>query len=94
MRVNKAGYVVVTGGHFEHRVVMERHLGRKLGWKEHVHHKNGDKQDNRLENLELLTRAQHVALHNKLSPKRKKSHLSTVVHPVSFVITDDASGCR
>lgn len=42
---------------------MERHLGRKLLLQEHVHHCNGNWQDNRLENLEVLPAKAHLALH-------------------------------
>ena len=47
----------------EHRAVMERILNRTLQPNEVVHHRNGDVTDNRPENLELLTRAEHTSLH-------------------------------
>ena len=37
----------------QHRVIMEKHIGRKLEQFEHIHHKNGIRHDNRVENLEL-----------------------------------------
>lgn len=53
------GYRMI-GKRLEHRVVMERVLGRKLERHETVHHINGDRTDNRPENLQLWIKKAHV----------------------------------
>ena len=50
-----------------HRHLMEEKLGRKLGFNEIVHHKNGDKFDNRIENLEVLSRSDHMKIHKEIA---------------------------
>jgi len=71
-RKDRQGYVMVWepthpngafhGWQYQHRLVVEAKVGRHLMSDEHVHHVNGIKDDNRIENLEVMDGLAHVIL--------------------------------
>ena len=66
-RNKKQYWIILTemGQRYEHRVIMERLLGRSLQRSEHVHHKDGDGLNNKPENLVLLSNSEHQKEHAK-----------------------------
>ena len=68
--LNTNGYLRISHGpetrKYIHRKVMEQHLGRPLSRDEVVHHINGDKRDNRIENLMVMTNQEHTTLHQSM----------------------------
>ena len=74
------GYLRYTigpnAGRQVHVVLMEQHIGRKLLPNECVYHINGNKQDNRIENLRLMTVGEHSTLHNNLNAQHYRNLFS------------------
>ena len=66
-------YIEVDGKQIgEHILVAEKHHGRRLRPGEVVHHINGDKLDNRPENLQIMTNSQHIHLHHPTQRTKQK----------------------
>lgn len=76
-RIDEKGYVRISIGSkrwvYEHRMVMEAELGRTLTRDETVHHKNGDRSDNRLDNLEVVSRSDHTRIHMAHRPLKRET---------------------
>lgn len=66
-----------NGWVYRYRLVAEKLLGRPLRRSEVVHHRNGIKDDDRPENLEILSQAEHMRRHSK-GPKWSRKHDSCV----------------
>lgn len=55
-----------------HTVLMERHIGRYLNKDEVVHHINGNRSDNRIENLMLMNKKEHMSMHMKKRHEQRR----------------------
>ena len=77
----KGEYYITERGYFrnrrthqlQHRELMERFLGRPLDTSENIHHINGIRTDNRIKNLQLISKGEHTKIHEPYySPNLKK----------------------
>ena len=86
-KLHNGGYVIVyvpkhpkahkDGYQMLHTVVMERAIGRYLEPNEVVHHINHDRKDNRLENLMLMDKKEHMRMHMTERHEKRRNDLLT-----------------
>jgi HNH endonuclease len=76
---NKCGYV------YEHRLVMEEHLGYLILPCQLVHHINRNKQDNRIENLQLIKKFEHNKYHRPFKPIGHYVSIYKPEHPNAMI---------
>lgn len=87
-------HAYLNGWIMEHRVVMEDHIGRLLRRDEQVHHINGDRADNRIENLIVMDQGAHLREHRAIwrdllaltkENQELRARLAAVGEPVSLI---------
>ena len=94
-RINHNGYIEINkpshhrargnGYVFEHIIVCENKIGRKLKKDECVHHKNENRKDNSPDNLKVMKKGKHKSYHAK-KRKRKGEYLLCPVCKKSFYV--------
>ncbi|MBU0513640.1 MAG: HNH endonuclease [Proteobacteria bacterium] len=76
VRKTPSGYLEFTRGEHKgravHVVMMEQLIGRRIRPQEIVHHVDGDRGNNKIDNLWLMTRSEHSRLHAKDNLQRRK----------------------
>ncbi len=77
----KLGYVL------EHRLVMEKLIGRRLNKSEAVHHLNHNRLDNRPENLELCSSNGKHFIEHHLVKRNGKGQFYQVIHSATYSVT-------
>jgi len=95
--ITEHGYVMLSGGKnssgaYEHRIVMKEALNRELENNEIIHHIDGNKQNNKIENLKLTTLDEHNKHHlsNKIEARCGFCGLKLMVHP--YKLKNNKSG--
>lgn len=89
---DKSGYRIRVEKIREHRYLAEKCLGRNLSSEEVVHHINGRRSDNRLENLCVLHHMKHEQFHAWLKWKKDKQGYYPAEHVLREVLVQEYSG--
>jgi len=71
--LNKEGYKIIGKRTRLHRKIVENFIGRELMEEEIIHHIDGDKQNNNIENLKIVSRKEHIEIHrNEITEGKRK----------------------